>query len=298
MSYIPYRTINDLDTNQIFAMQPMLKKQIDHVKDFMPIMEELVKSVKQLQEELVEVKTRLRRLELLSKYRDWITRLRSIMVRKMNERNKKFNIMNQEFKNWVEVAEMLLVEADTKVLYEEKGERYEQTCTNLLVNVLKDFDLKKSNFNQLLLMYDESIFGFPNKKTTLADLPYAQVELAGTTFPESMADYKKLLEKALNAIGIWKKEFVIKDDFSKSDDKLREPVDANGHVTNEGMEGTYKGLSQKEIAGEVPVSAEEIEIYNKRVNKEELCRGTISSEGSEDSSESENGETILEGKKQ
>ncbi|UZO08926.1 uncharacterized protein OCT59_029169 [Rhizophagus irregularis] len=29
------------------------------------------------------------------------------------------------------------------------------------------------------------------------------------------------------------------------------------------MEGTYKGLSQKEIAGEVPVSAEEIEIYNK-----------------------------------
>ncbi|CAB4375492.1 unnamed protein product [Rhizophagus irregularis] len=173
-------------------------------------MEELVKSVEQLQEELVEVKTRLRRLELLSKYRDWITRLRSIMVRKMNERNKKFNIMNQEFKNWVEVAEMLLVEADTKVLYEENGEHYEQTCTNLLVNVLKDFDLTKSDFDQLLLMYDESISGFPNKKTTLADLPYAQVELAGTTFPESMADYKKLLEKALNAIGIWKKEFVIK----------------------------------------------------------------------------------------
>ncbi|PKB96402.1 hypothetical protein RhiirA5_471372, partial [Rhizophagus irregularis] len=54
-----------------------------------------------------------------------------------------------------------------------------------------------------------------------------------------------------------------KDDFSKLDDKLREPVDANCHVTNEGMEGTYKGLNQKEIAGEVPVSAEEIEIYNK-----------------------------------
>ncbi|CAB5352754.1 unnamed protein product [Rhizophagus irregularis] len=91
------------------------------------------------------------------------------------------------------------------------------------------------------------------------------------------------------------------------------------------MEGTYKGLNQKEIAGEVPVSAEEIEIYNKvnqacssrlppeikkekvvvdekigqkRVNKEELSRGTISSEDSEDSNESENGETILEGKKQ
>ncbi|CAB4481020.1 unnamed protein product [Rhizophagus irregularis] len=192
---------------QIFSM---FKRQTNHVKDVMPIMEELVKSVKQLQEELVEVKTRLRRLELLSKYRDWITRLRSIMVRKMNERNKKFNIINQEFKNWVEVAEMLLVEADTKVLYEENGEHYEQTCTNLLVNVLKDFDLTKSDFDQLLLMYDGSISGFPNKKTTLADLPYAQVELAGTTFPESMADYKKLLEKALNAIGIWKKEFVIK----------------------------------------------------------------------------------------
>ncbi|PKY48022.1 hypothetical protein RhiirA4_463468 [Rhizophagus irregularis] len=39
-------------------------------------------------------------------------------------------------------------------------------------------------------------------------------------------------------------------------------------------------------------------IGQKRVNKEELSRGTISSEGSEDSSESENGETILEGKKQ
>ncbi|CAB5378570.1 unnamed protein product [Rhizophagus irregularis] len=80
-----------------------------------------------------------------------------------------------------------------------------------------------------------------------------------------------------------------KDDFSKLDDKLREPVDANCHVTNEGMEGTYKGLNQKEIAGEVPVSAEEIEIYT---------RGTISSEDSEDSNESENGETILEVKKQ
>ncbi|RGB39447.1 hypothetical protein C1646_811952 [Rhizophagus diaphanus] len=81
--------------------------------------------------------------------------------------------------------------------------------------------------------------------------------------------------------------------FSKLDDKLREPLDVNGHVTDKGMEGTYKDLSQKEIAGEVPVSAEEIEIYNK-----ELSRGTVSSEGTEDSSESENGETILEGKKQ
>ncbi|PKY42412.1 hypothetical protein RhiirA4_456215 [Rhizophagus irregularis] len=74
-------------------------------------------------------------------------------------------------------------------------------------------------------------------------------------------------------------------DFSKLDDKLRELLDANSHVTDEVMEGTYKDLSQKEIAGE-------------RVNKEELSRGTVSSEGSEDSSESENGETILEGKKQ
>lgn len=187
-------------TSQIFAM---LEKQIDHVKDFMPFMEELVKSVKQLQVELVNVQTRLKRIEILSKYRDWITKLRSVVLRKMNEKD-------QEFKSWGEVAEVLSLEADNKDLYEETGKHYEQICTKRLVNVLKDFDLTKSDFDQLLLMYDESISEFHNKKTTLKDLPYAQVELAQTTFPESMADYKKPLEKALNAIEIWKKEFLIK----------------------------------------------------------------------------------------
>ncbi|RGB28372.1 hypothetical protein C1646_767887 [Rhizophagus diaphanus] len=159
---IQYLVKLDDVTNQIFAI---FEKQMDHVKVFIPVMEELVKSVKQLKEELAM------------------------------------------FKNWGDVAEILSLEADNKVLYEETGKHYEQICTKLLVNVLKDFELTMSDFDQLLLMYDESISGFPNKKTTLADLPYAQVELAGTTFPESMADYKKLLEKALNAIGIWKKEF-------------------------------------------------------------------------------------------
>ncbi|UZO08684.1 uncharacterized protein OCT59_028937 [Rhizophagus irregularis] len=53
-----------------------------------------------------------------------------------------------------------------------------------------------------------------------------------------------------------------KGDFSKLDDKLRKYLDMNGHMTNKRIEGTYKDLSQKEIAGEVSVSAEEIEIYN------------------------------------
>ncbi|PKC04892.1 hypothetical protein RhiirA5_379049 [Rhizophagus irregularis] len=51
-----------------------------------------------------------------------------------------------------------------------------------IVNVLKDFDLTISDFDQLLLMYDESISEFQNKKTTLKDLPYVQVELARHPF--------------------------------------------------------------------------------------------------------------------
>ncbi|PKC10037.1 hypothetical protein RhiirA5_414865 [Rhizophagus irregularis] len=51
-----------------------------------------------------------------------------------------------------------------------------------------------------------------------------------------------------------------------------------------------------EIKKEKVVADEKI--GQKRVNKEKLSRGTISSEDSEDINESENGETILEGKKQ
>ncbi|PKY56007.1 hypothetical protein RhiirA4_475951 [Rhizophagus irregularis] len=61
----------------------------------------------------------------------------------MNERG-------QEFKSWGEVAEILSLETDNKVLYEETGN--EQICTKLLVNVLKDFDLTISDLDQLLLI--------------------------------------------------------------------------------------------------------------------------------------------------
>ncbi|PKK80865.1 hypothetical protein RhiirC2_824504 [Rhizophagus irregularis] len=69
----------------------------------------------------------------------------------------------------------------------------------------------------------------------------------------------------------------------------RKCSDTGNHVTNEGTENIYKDLSQKEITGEVSVSAEEIEIPEikkeknlvdekigqKRVNKEELSRGRL-----------------------
>ncbi|CAB4445153.1 unnamed protein product [Rhizophagus irregularis] len=94
----------------------------------------------------------------------------------MNERD-------QEFKSWGEVAEILSLEVDNKVLCKETGRHNEQiSCTKLLVNILKDFDLTISDFDQLLLMYNESISEFQNKKTTLKDLPYAQVELARQPF--------------------------------------------------------------------------------------------------------------------
>ncbi|CAB5396351.1 unnamed protein product [Rhizophagus irregularis] len=89
---------------------------------------------------------------------------------------------DQEFKSWCEVAEILNLEVDNKVLCKETGKHNEQICTKLLVNVLKDFDLTISDFDQLLLMYDESISEFQNKKTTLKDLPYVQVELARHPF--------------------------------------------------------------------------------------------------------------------
>ncbi|CAB5342413.1 unnamed protein product [Rhizophagus irregularis] len=93
-------------------------------------------------------------------------------------------------------------------------------------------------------------------------------------------------------------KWTTKDDFSKLDDKLREPVDVNCHVTNEEWKVNQACSSRlpPEIKKEKVVVDEKI--GQKRVNKEELSRGTISSEDSEDSNESENGETILEGKKQ
>src|SRR5581483_4095558 len=68
-------------TKNIFEM---IEEQINHTKVFMPIMEELIKTLKQLQE-LTEAKISFKRVEILSKYRDWIKRLRSVVVRKMNE---------------------------------------------------------------------------------------------------------------------------------------------------------------------------------------------------------------------
>uniref|UniRef100_U9U427 Uncharacterized protein n=1 Tax=Rhizophagus irregularis (strain DAOM 181602 / DAOM 197198 / MUCL 43194) TaxID=747089 RepID=U9U427_RHIID len=113
--------------------------------------------------------------ELDKQNQDWIAKLRSVVLRKMNERD-------QEFKSWCEVAEILSLEVDNKVLCKETGKPNEQICTKLLVNVLKDFDLTISDFDQLLLMYDESISKFQNKKTTLKDLPYVKVELARHPF--------------------------------------------------------------------------------------------------------------------
>ncbi|PKC66921.1 hypothetical protein RhiirA1_459070 [Rhizophagus irregularis] len=100
----------------------------------------------------------------------------------MNERG-------QEFKNWGEVAEILSLETDNKVLYEETGN--EQICTKLLVNGLKDFDLTISDLDQLLLMYDESISEFHNKKTTLKNLPYAQSRVG----PDNLSKPKNVTTK-------------------------------------------------------------------------------------------------------
>ncbi|PKY21430.1 hypothetical protein RhiirB3_435032 [Rhizophagus irregularis] len=75
----------------------------------------------------------------------------------MNERD-------QEFKSWCEVAEILSLEVDNKVL-----------C-------------KETDFDQLLLMYDESISEFQNNKTTLKDLP---VELARHPFQTKKCNSEK-----------------------------------------------------------------------------------------------------------
>ncbi|CAB5381515.1 uncharacterized protein OCT59_009717 [Rhizophagus irregularis] len=106
----------------------------------------------------------------------------SVVLRKINERS-------QEFKNWGEVAEILSLETDNKVLYEETGN--EQICTKLLVNGLKDFDLTISDLDQLLLMYDESISEFHNKKTTLKNLPYAQSRVG----PDNLSKPKNVTTK-------------------------------------------------------------------------------------------------------
>ncbi|CAB5370671.1 unnamed protein product [Rhizophagus irregularis] len=95
--------------------------------------------------------------ELDKQNRDWIAKLRSVVLRKMNERD-------QEFKSWCEVAEILSLEVDNKVL-----------C-------------KETDFDQLLLMYDESISEFQNNKTTLKDLP---VELARHPFQTKKCNSEK-----------------------------------------------------------------------------------------------------------
>src|ERR1044071_3607974 len=85
-------------TKNIFEM---IEERINHTKVFMPIMEELIKTLKQSQKELTEAKISLKRIEILSKYRDWIKRLRSVVVRKMNEEEGK------KFENWDGLEETL-----------------------------------------------------------------------------------------------------------------------------------------------------------------------------------------------
>jgi len=179
----------------------MIEERINHTKVFMPIMEELIKTLKQSQKELTEAKISLKRIEILSKYRDWIKRLRSVVVRKMNEEEGK------KFENWDGLEETLRDEMDNKDLYEDHGKYYDLKYTKRLESILKGFNLTRSDFDHLLHINEESISEFHNKKTSLRDLDNARLELAQTTFPKNMADTKKTLEKALNALGIWKKEF-------------------------------------------------------------------------------------------
>lgn len=156
--------------------------------------------MEQLQEELTEAKISLKRVEILSKYKDWIKRLRSVVVRKMNEgEGKKFN--------WDGLEEVLRDEMDNKDLYEDHGEYYDLKYTKRLESILKGFNLTRSDFDHLLHINGESISELHNKKTNLRDLDNARLELAKITFPKNMADTKKTLEKALNALEIWKKEF-------------------------------------------------------------------------------------------
>ena len=108
-------------TKNIFEM---IEERINHTKVFMPIMEELIKTLKQLQEELAKAKTSLKWVEILSKYRDWIKRLRSVVVQKMN------NWKGKKFNSWNELEETLLDEMDNKDLYEDHGEYYDLKYTN------------------------------------------------------------------------------------------------------------------------------------------------------------------------
>ncbi|EXX58886.1 uncharacterized protein OCT59_015632 [Rhizophagus irregularis] len=121
---------------------------------------------------------------------------------------------------------------------------------------------------------------------------------------------------------------MIKGDISKSGDKLRKLLDVNNHVINE---MTNKGMKDRsEITGkdnhsrEVSVSQEDLEIYNKvneacssrlppeikkevvvdekvgqkRNNKDELNRGMVSSDNTDDDSGSETKDLKINDKKQ
>ncbi|PKY43658.1 kinase-like protein [Rhizophagus irregularis] len=86
--------------------------------------------------------------------------------------------------------------------------------------------------------------------------------------------------------------------MSKSGDNLGKSLDVKGHVINKGMKDG-NGISSKDShIGEVSVSQEELEIYNKRNNKDELNRGMVSSDGTDDDGELEINNLKTEDKKQ
>ena len=65
--------------------------------------------LKKTHEELIKSQIKLKCIEILSNYRDWIRRLRTAMFQKMNEQD-------QDLKSWNDVAGILCLEVDYKVL--------------------------------------------------------------------------------------------------------------------------------------------------------------------------------------
>ncbi|PKY39178.1 hypothetical protein RhiirA4_522347 [Rhizophagus irregularis] len=82
-------------------------------------------------------------------------------------------------------------------------------------------------------------------------------------------------------------------------------LDMNGHVTEDEVVDVIKNLRKKSVTGEVSVSKEEVDLYNKtkkldihkRCNKEELSKGVVSSDGTDEESGSEITSIIVAKKK-
>ncbi|PKY57400.1 hypothetical protein RhiirA4_509838 [Rhizophagus irregularis] len=79
---------------------------------------------------------------------------------------------------------------------------------------------------------------------------------------------------------------------------LEKSSDTKGHVTEDEVVEVIMNLRKENVTGEVPVSKEEVELYNKeisvdekvghkRCNKKELSREAVSSDGTDEESESE-----------